>query len=914
MSKFNDLRVLYWNADGIRTKILELVDLVSDLAVDVVAICETRLGRNVNLVIPGFKCYRQDKHPSGGGQGVAIFVKTEIQHFPISTPSTVHMEAVGVQLRISGEDHIILSIYQSPNLPLVTSDLSNILRLGPKMILAGDLNAKHPFWSNGAANPRGNTLLNHMQEHEFIIHAPVDSTLVHYSDGPQPSTPDLVITYNVHNINDITTIQSLSSNHFPVLLSVGGSFDREVQTYYKYSEANWSGFRSYLNDSINLTSKTFKSKNEIDCELDKLSNLLMAARDKFVPKVVAVPRSKPLPNFIKRMIKVKNRLRARILRERDHNLRKSLRIQINELQSRIKHSLTRHYDDLWDKKLAKVENAHIDLWKIVKSLRNKPDSIPPLQKSDGSVTTNILEQCNELASAFYNNMRLTLDWHDVETDLLVSKSLVQLESHTISKLEHAVHPHEIQKILRNLKIRKSPGVDNIQNALLKNMSQKCVVLLTRLLNGCLLLGYFPNCWKTAKVIALKKPGKIDTIPSHYRPISLLPTLGKILERVVCDRLLRDVIHINEQFGFRRGHSTVQQLARVSEHIAHNFNFKNSTGMFLLDLEKAFDTVWHDGLLHKLIKENVSLNIVKIIKCYLNNRVFRVHNCNTVSDTFSVPAGVPQGSVLGPILFLVYVNDIPIQPRTHLACFADDTASFTSSTDTNLIIDRLQCAIDVLCAYFNKWKLKLNESKTEAILFTRKRALPRRNLNIGGHPVRWQKVVKYLGVMIDNKTNWSLHVDYIKLKGIKALNALSPILNRKTNLSPATKLKIYSTLVRPCLTYAAPVWSSTCATNYDKLQVIQNKALKIAYRTPFRTNLKILHQVINFPILKEFIIKLTKKFYLHKNKNHLNTLIAKIGLSRYKSLPYIDTYKRYRLPHHHVLDIYEDSTSNNLCDL
>lgn len=212
MSKFNDLRVLYWNADGIRTKILELVDIVSDLAVDVVAICETRLGRNVNLLMPGFKCYRQDKHPSGGGQGVAIFVKTEIQHFPISTPSTVHMEAVGVQLRISGEDHIILSIYQSPNLPLVTSDLSNILRLGPKMILAGDLNAKHPFWSNGAANPRGNTLLNHMQEHEFIIHAPVDSTLVHYSDGPQPSTPDLVITSHITYII-LTTSQQYSHFH-----------------------------------------------------------------------------------------------------------------------------------------------------------------------------------------------------------------------------------------------------------------------------------------------------------------------------------------------------------------------------------------------------------------------------------------------------------------------------------------------------------------------------------------------------------------------------------------------------------------------------------------------------------------------------------------------------------------------------
>lgn len=147
--------------------------------------------------------------------------------------------------------------------------------------------------------------------------------------------------------------------------------------------------------------------------------------------------------------------------------------------------------------------------------------------------------------------------------------------------------------------------------------------------------------------------------------------------------------------------------------------KQSTGMFLLDIEKAFDTVWHDGLLHKLLKSDIPINLVR----YLSHRNFRVHIDNESSNLFNIQAGVPQGSVLGPILFLVYLNDIPKQPRTHLACFADDTASYSSSNNEDLIISRLQISIDVLSDYFRKWELKLNEAKTEALMLYRKRKPP-----------------------------------------------------------------------------------------------------------------------------------------------------------------------------------------------
>lgn len=296
--------------------------------------------------------------------------------------------------------------------------------------------------------------------------------------------------------------------------------------------------------------------------------------------------------------------------------------------------------------------------------------------------------------------------------------------------------------------------------------------------------------------------------------------------------------------------------------------------------------------------------MKLIQSYLTNRSFQVHINNCLSSLKSVPAGVPQGSILGPYLFLIFLNDIPKQTRTSIACFADDTASFTSSQDIDLIIGRLQLSIELLLSYFLKWKLKINTTKTEAILFTRHRFLPTRTLHIDGFNIPWSHSVKYLGLVLDKKLNWSENTDKLRIKGTKALNSLSLVLNRRSCLSSKTKLNIYSTLVRPCLTYACPVWSSTCPTNLNKLQVVQNKALKYSYNTPLYTNLTKLHLDIDLPSIYSYIYKVSKKFYLYSIPKNKNILVQNICKSRKTDLTYIDKYNRYKLPHHLFLDFDE----------
>ena len=161
------------------------------------------------------------------------------------------------------------------------------------------------------------------------------------------------------------------------------------------------------------------------------------------------------------------------------------------------------------------------------------------------------------------------------------------------------------EIISSLKTKKASGADNISNYVLKNLPKTAISLLTKIFSACFKISYFPDAWKIAKIIAIPKPGKDGAIPTNYRPISLISNIGKILEKLILDRLNSfeesHKIFIPQQFGFRSGHSTVQQILRITEFASFNFNRNRSTGLALLDLEKAFDSVWHDGLIFKLIQ-------------------------------------------------------------------------------------------------------------------------------------------------------------------------------------------------------------------------------------------------------------------------------------------------------------------------
>ncbi|GFU55340.1 RNA-directed DNA polymerase from mobile element jockey [Trichonephila clavipes] len=228
-------------------------------------------------------------------------------------------------------------------------------------------------------------------------------------------------------------------------------------------------------------------------------------------------------------------------------------------------------------------------------------------------------------------------------------------------------------------------------------------------------------WKTASVIPILKPGKDPTLPDSFRPISLLPVLSKITEKIIqkrlCQHLNDNDILIPQQHGFRAGLSTSHQLLRVVEYIKTGFRDRKSTGAVFLDIQKAFDRVWHVGLLYKLIKINTPPHLIKLISSFLTNRSFAVKVNNIHSTNRKINAGTPQGSSISPILFNIYVNDIPRTSQSTICMFADDTAILAQSNELQLVTHFLHKHIAKLEDWFSTWKIALNVAKTEAVFFS-----------------------------------------------------------------------------------------------------------------------------------------------------------------------------------------------------
>ena len=223
-------------------------------------------------------------------------------------------------------------------------------------------------------------------------------------------------------------------------------------------------------------------------------------------------------------------------------------------------------------------------------------------------------------------------------------------------------------------------------------------------------------------------------------------MEKIIQKRINSVIHSNNILLNTQFGFRSGHSTNHQLLRVTKHIKENLKNGKSTGMLTFDVEKAFDGVWHKALLHKMFLLKFPLQLIKIIKSFLFNRSFYVSVGNEKSNSFQIVAGVPQGSVLSPILYNIFTSDLKIPTNTcEVALFADDTAFYYSHKKPAKIISQLNCASKYLAEYCTKWKIKLNAAKTQATFFTRRRCvkmLPTDEVSILNTTIPWKSELKY----------------------------------------------------------------------------------------------------------------------------------------------------------------------------
>lgn len=441
---------------------------------------------------------------------------------------------------------------------------------------------------------------------------------------------------------------------------------------------------------------------------------------------------------------------------------------------------------------------------------------------------------------------------------------------------------EVKKVVRSLVNNKAPGFDSIRGLVFKNLSLRALIFYTAIMNSMFRLCYFPTSWKIAKITAICKPGKPSDRPGNYRPVSLLPIPSKVCETIAADRIERVILSKNlvpdAQFGFRRRHSTLHALLDFTECIRNNLRRRETTVAACIDIEKAFDTVWLEGLIYKLITFEFPVEMIKFLHSYLMNRKFRVSIGGITSKEMPVSQGVPEGSVLGPILFVLYLSDIPRVSFTKLNMFADDTTISSSSMYPSVAFSRLQSHLNLLHDYFWKWKMKINADKSECILFTRSRSnFSNLLLEFGGNVINRVDRIKLLGLYVDKKLSYAYHVDKAISKANDISRRLKPLLKRNSGLSIQNKIALYKVFMRSVLTYAITIWNVISVTNFKKVEVFQNKTLRrlwdlrphpITFRqVPTRTLL----DMSDVESVIDFTKRLTKQMY-DRMRGHPNSLI------------------------------------------
>ena len=539
-----------------------------------------------------------------------------------------------------------------------------------------------------------------------------------------------------------------------------------------------------------------------------------------VPHKTITTRSTDPPWFkhdLKTMINKRNKLYKKAKRTNakdDWNNFYTLR---NDIVSNIRKRKLDYYNELNDKVNGQVRFGQKEWWKIVKNFLNKKgidsNEIPPLTVDGQTYYSNA-----DKAEAFnyFFIQQGNLDNPDDPLPTIENKST---ELNNIQLL-----PLEVKHVLKNLDSSKATGPDQIPNKVLILASDVISNPLTNFFNRCLHECKFPTAWKTANVTPIHKKGNKDDC-SNYRPVSLLSCVGKVFERCM-HKHIYNYLTTNKcitecQSGFVEGDSTVNQLISIYNDFLYNYDKNTTTQAVFFDISKAFDRVWHKGLLHKLKSIGIRGKLLEWFCDYLSNRTQCVVIKSEKSTMQTVKSGVPQGSVLGPLLFLVYINDIVKNIESAIKLFADDTSTSLSMNNANIRKYILDSDLQKINSWAQAWKVKFNDKKTEMINIKRG-ASPVLDLTFGTQTIVGKESHKHLGVIIQANCKWDKHIDSIVSKSSLLVNCLRSL---KHKLNRKALETMYKSFILPVFDYADVVWDNCADYLSDLLEDLHLDALR-----------------------------------------------------------------------------------------
>ena len=792
----------------------ELRGLAISSCLHIITITETFTHPEVQdpeVSIPNMTIYRCDrKHYSRGGVAVYVYNSLQVDEIPIAYPPDLpnpDHEAILLKISTRQLSFHLLCIYRppastnhpSPHLIKIIKQASNTY---DRLLITGDFNAPNIDWSNSTArstSPYECALANLVAEYPLIQHIK-DPT--RHRPNDTPSLLDLIITLPQLPISNVLHKTPLGhSDHDCLIFTI----PIEVPQLKFLSKPN------YRKASVGELLAEAVTKNwdpptpySVEGHWEKILNNIRDIETKCVPPTTDRKSDRPPPR-IRRAKERKNRSYEEYRALPCEATELAYKQATDDLETARAAERNRRNNQLADK----IQTDKRPLYALFKAHQRGSRPAPPrILKPDGSSCESNQEAAtcllNYFASVYQTDNQLPAPSFPPRTQH-------QMEDFTFTC-------DAVYNTLSHLQPHKSPGPDTIHPFMLKSLAQILAPHLTELLNHTLVEG-IPNDWKKALVTPLHKAGPKSS-PANYRPISLTSTVSKVAEKIIRNAIVSHMARHNllspHQHGFVANHSTVTNLLHTLDLITEAVDNGESVDIIYLDMQKAFDTVNHRLLMIKVKAYGVHPSLCRWVEDFLTARTFRVRVEDSVSPPSQVSSGVPQGSVLGPLLFLLYINDLPDNLLCDSPFFADDGKIISVGPDKA----DLQRDLGEVVAWADRWKMAFNATKTQHLHFGNGESP---SLEMNNTSIQTVEKAKDLGVIISTSLKPTEHITAAINKATAALYAtkrLFPI------LTPQLFLSCYHVYIRPLLEYAVQSWSPGYQNDIARLEQFQRKATRM----------------------------------------------------------------------------------------
>lgn len=817
------MKIATWNAAGITKRKNELELFVEDNDISILLATETFLKPNHSFLLSGFKVVRRDR-PAKVGGGVAVFYRNNITAEKVEFQTSV--EAIGIRALVNNEIRVFVAAYNPPNMPITHKDLDELLN-HPKTLIGGDLNAKSPAWGSRIVNPNGKSLMQYQSRRSKIgVLGPEDATYFPSNPKKRGDVLDIFITNGDGQDCVPITVHCLSSDHFPVVVCLPNGRN-PVEAIRR---TDWIKY-AWLMSKQEWTTGPIASQN-IENEASAFTQTISLALNR--SSFLQIPNTKNklgLTYEEKALVRQKNKTKQEYSTRHDPRLKTKLSV----LQEKVKVMLKRKKDSMWESKISQANEEMGNFWQLLRSCKRRQNPNTPLRVGNRKLFNNLekAEVSADILVEQFNNRAPSRP--DIEREATRVSDLID---EMVGEAPDIIPQEAVSAKIRSLSWKKAPGMDGISNRALKLLPNEAISSLTRLINAVIQCGVFPKVWKCAIVVTLPKKGKDPSIPENRRPISLLPGLAKLCEFFILEgmteHLEKNGIMPLNQFGFRRKLAAIQKAAHLEMLVRLNTGPRKKTIAVLLDVAKAYDKVWRNGLLLKMYRLQLPRWMLTITRSWLADRRFQVRWDKELSSVRTAPEGLPQGSALSPLLFNVYVQDMPKFERDkdmHVLQFADDTALLGVGLSVEGAQNRIERGLKELLQYFQNWKLAVNTEKTEAILFGKKR--PQKYGIIFNHQkIQFHNTVTYLGVKFDRTLRFDRHAKARKALAKDRLRAVSHLTRQGGQLSLRNRQRLATAVVLPMATYGQEIAVAGVNATHKIMNTTQNICVRRALGLPW----------------------------------------------------------------------------------